>query len=476
MSRTIDVRNPRTGEMDYQFTPPTPAEVSCIAAELRANNGPWQALGVEGRIAALQAWRRALQEHQQSILEQLVIDTGRRRISQIEFDGVLSAIDRWSRLAPELLAAPEWMPTSLPSVQYKTQFVPYELVGAISPWNFPLTLSLIDALPALFAGCSVIIKPSEIAPRFAEPLQASIKQVKELAGVLAIRPGGAETGAALIDEVDAICFTGSVKIGRSVGEAAARRFIPSFLELGGKDPAIVTDTANLEQAVNVVLRASVLATGQACQSIERVYVQSGIYQDFLAALVRAAKQVRLSYPDLNCGEIGPFISHQQAEVITVQLADAVKRGAQILCGGEIRTYGGGRWLEPTVLINVNHQMQLMREETFGPIIPVMPFDTISTAISYANDSQYGLSAAVLAGTIVEAEAIALLLNVGAISLNDGSLTGIAYEAEKNSFKVSGLGASRMGAAGLQRFLRKKALLAQRGLPAPLSAFSEVMAN
>lgn len=399
MSRIIDVRNPRTGEIDYRFTPPTPAEINRLASGLRAKNGGWQVLGIEGRIAALQNWKGALQEQQQTILEQLAVDTGRRRISQIEFDGVLSAIDRWSRLAPELLAEPDWLPTSLPSVQYKTQFVPYELVGAISPWNFPLTLSLIDAIPALLAGCSVMVKPSEVAPRFAVPLQASIDRVEGLVDIFIVAPGDGETGAALINEVDAICFTGSVKTGHAVGEAAARRFIPSYLELGGKDPAIVTNTANLEQAVSVVLRASVLATGQACQSIERVYVQSGIHQEFLAALLQAATKVRLNYPDINSGELGPFISHQQAETVAAQLADAVAQGAQILCGGEIKTHQGGKWLEPTVLTNVSHKMQIMKEETFGPVIPVMPFDTIREAISYANDSHYGLSAAVLLSLI-----------------------------------------------------------------------------
>jgi acyl-CoA reductase-like NAD-dependent aldehyde dehydrogenase len=224
------------------------------------------------------------------------------------------------------------------------------------------------------------------------------------------------------------------------------------------------------------LRASVTATGQACQSLERVYVDAAIYDEFVALLVAQARQVTLNYPDIHHGEIGPLIFARQAEIIADQLADAVAKGAQILCGGEMETHGGGKWLRPTVVVNVNHEMKLMTEETFGPVMPVMPYTTLDEAVTLANDSEYGLSAAVIAGDLAEAEAMARRLDAGAVSLNDGALTGFMYEAEKNSFKFSGMGGSRMGPTGFLRFLRKKALLFQHGTPMPLSALDEMLAR
>lgn len=472
----LKVRNPRTGVYDYEFTPPTSAELRARAQQIRQHQKTWAAQPMAARCDVLQRWQTALTAQRSAILSALTVDTGRYLLSTIEVDGVIRTIDRWCKLAPTLLQEQEQQSVSLPSISYRTQYVPYALVGIISPWNFPFTLSLIDAIPALAAGCSVIIKPSEITPRFTEPLRQSIAAVPELANVLAIVPGAGATGAALIEEVDAVCFTGSVKTGRLVAEACARRFIPAFLELGGKDPVIVTASAKLEQAAATVLRASVTATGQACQSLERVYVDAAVYDGFVKLLVAQAHQVSLNYPDIHQGQLGPLIFDRQAEIIADQLSDAVAKGAQILCGGEIETHSGGKWLRPTVVVNVNHSMKLMTEETFGPVLPVMPYQTIDEAVALANDSEYGLSAAVIAGDLVEAEMIARRLDAGAISLNDGALTGMMYEAEKNSFKRSGMGGSRMGAAGFLRFLRKKALLFQHGTPMPLSALDETLAR
>jgi succinate-semialdehyde dehydrogenase/glutarate-semialdehyde dehydrogenase len=471
----IKVRNPRTGADDYEITPPSPAELQAYAKRARQAQPAWAAQSVSQRCEVLLRWKTALSAQRAALLDALTTDTGRYLLSGIEVDGVIRALERWCQLAPTLLQETEQQSVTMPSIRFRTQFVPYELVGVISPWNFPLSLALIDALPALLAGCAVIIKPSEITPRFAGPLRHTIEAVPELRAVLSILSGAGETGAALIEQVDAICFTGSVKTGRLVAEAAARRFIPAFLELGGKDPVIVTASANVEQAASIVLRASVVNTGQACQSLERIYVHESIYEPFVQRLVELARQVPLNYPDLQQGQVGPIIMAQQADSIAGQLADAVAQGAQIRCGGAIETLGGGKWLRPTVVTHVSHQMKLMTEETFGPVMPVMSFSAIDEAIALANDSVYGLSAAVIAGDLAEAETIARRLNAGAISLNDGALTGLMNEAEKNSFKLSGLGGSRMGPAGLLRFLRKKALLFQTGLPMPLAAMDEANA-
>jgi acyl-CoA reductase-like NAD-dependent aldehyde dehydrogenase len=472
---TIRVRNPRNGEFDFAFEAPSPEALAQRATALRAAQRAWSASTVDARIAMLRRWQEQLIAHRADIVAALAADTGRHLLAQAEFAGTVAAIERWCAQAPALLREEEGRSQAQPSITFRSQLVPYALVGVISPWNFPLTLSLIDAIPALLAGCAVLVKPSEIAPRFATPLERSVQAVPELAAVLAIVPGDGRAGSALVGLVDLVCFTGSVKTGRLVARAAAEHFVPAFLELGGKDPVIVTASADLELATDVVLRASVLASGQACQSLERVYVQDTLYDRFVQRLTEKASAVPINHPDPHCGVVGPLIFDRQADVIAAQIDDALRRGARVLCGGTVEIHDGGRWVRPTVVVDVDHGMQLMTEETFGPVMPVMKFHTVDEAVALANDGVYGLSAAVVAGTLEEAEAIGRRIDAGGVSLNDGALTGVMHEAEKHSFKCSGLGGSRMGPAGLTRFLRRKALIRQTGRPATIDLFDEANA-
>jgi acyl-CoA reductase-like NAD-dependent aldehyde dehydrogenase len=472
-SRTLAVANPRTGVSDYLIEPLDAAAVSALATRLRAAQPAWAALSLDARLAALQVFASALANNAAAITSALTLDTGRRTISGVELDGVKGMIARWTREAPGLIQAIESTrtATAMPSITAGTRLHPFPLVGIISPWNFPLTLAMIDAIPALAAGCAVIVKPSEVTPRFIRPLMAAIASVPELASVFAVIEGDGETGAALIPAVDYIAFTGSVATGRKVGEAAARAFIPASLELGGKDPMLVLASADPKAAAAIALRASVVATGQACQSIERVYVARAIHDEFLGELIRLANATTINYPDIAHGDLGPFIFSAQADIVASQLADAVAKGATIHTGGTIDDHGG-KWLRPTVVTGVTTDMALMTEETFGPVVPVTPFDTLEEAVALANAGSFGLSAAVIAGTVEEAESVAIHLNAGAVSINDGSLTSMIGDAEKSSFGLSGLGPSRMGASGLLRFLRRQALLRQTGTPLPLAAYAE----
>ncbi|WP_392478566.1 aldehyde dehydrogenase family protein [Nostoc sp. C110] len=456
MTKPIEVRNPRNGKFDYVIIPPPPRLLAQQCKRSRRAQVSWQKLGLEGRIEALQQWKAAIVSERDRLTEALVNDTGRLSTSILEIDSFLSSIDRWCRLAPELLQDSA-KNTAIPFIALQQTSVPYPLVGIISPWNFPLLLSTIDTIPALLAGCAVIVKPSEIAPRFVAPLTTALNSVPKLRDVLAFIEGAGATGSILIDNVDLVCFTGSVATGRKVAEAAAKRFIPAFLELGGKDPAIVLESANLELATSAILWGSVVNTGQSCLSIERIYVADSIFEKFYHQLVAKAHRLGLAYPTVESGEIGPIIAERQAAIISDHLLDAVEKGAVIHCGGVIEDLGGGWWCRPTVLTQVNHSMKVMTEETFGPIMPIMPFSTVEEAVSLANDSIYGLSAAVFASE-AEALEIAQQIEAGAISINDAALTAIMHEGEKNAFKFSGMGGSRMGAAALKRFMRKKAIL------------------
>jgi succinate-semialdehyde dehydrogenase / glutarate-semialdehyde dehydrogenase len=466
----VKIRNPRTGAHDYEITPLDEAQVAMLATSLRTRQPAWAALPSADRAACLTILADAIDRHSAAIAAALTTDTGRRAVSQIEVTSTVRMIRRWAATAPGLIAAHSGRdtPTSIPGIATTTHLVPYALVGVISPWNFPLMLALIDAIPALAAGCAVIVKPSEVTPRFIRPLMTAIAEADV---PLAVIEGDGATGAALIPAIDYIAFTGSVATGRKVALAAAEAFIPASLELGGKDPMIVLASADPVQAAHTALRASVVNTGQACQSIERVYVARAIAEPFLDALIAAAQAVRLNDPDIASGDIGPFIFEKQAAIVQAQIDDAVANGAALHTGGRVENRGGGLYLHPTVLTDVTPEMAIMREETFGPVIPVTVFDAEDEAVALANAGAFGLSAAVI-GDAKDAERVARRLMAGAVSINDGALTSMVWEAEKSSFGTSGLGPSRMGDSGLLRFFRKQALIRQSGAPLPLAAYAE----
>jgi acyl-CoA reductase-like NAD-dependent aldehyde dehydrogenase len=309
----------------------------------------------------------------------------------------------------------------------------------------------------------VLLKPSEVTPRVIEALFQTVREVPELAAVFDYATGAGDVGQAVISEADAICFTGSVPTGRKVAVACAERLIPCFLELGGKDPAIVTETADLERSATAVLRGAVYATGQVCYSVERVYVHESVHDAFIALLVEKARAVRLNADNPRAGHIGPFTFAPQADIVMRHLEDARARGARVLTGGEVEEIGGGLYMHPTVLTGVTHDMLIMQEETFGPTIPVMAYRDTEEAIALANDTQFGLTASVIAGSEEEALAIGKRLNAGGIFLQDTFLTFAKLRTfGSDSFGNSGLGGARIGPESIKRFLRRKSLMIQHG--------------
>ena len=260
MSKPIEIRNPRTGKYDYVIVPPPEKLLAQQCNRLRRAQQSWFDLGLNGRIDALLEFKDSIYSTRDTLTEALVIDTGRLSVSKLEVDSFLSGIERWCRLGSKLLQDTE-KGTSIPFINLQQTAVPYSLVGVISPWNFPLLLSTIDTIPALLAGCAVIVKPSEITPRFMAPLMNVINNIPQLRDILAFVEGDGKTGAALVDNVDLVCFTGSVETGQQIAIAAAERFIPAFLELGGKDPAIVLESADIELATSALLWGSVVNSG-----------------------------------------------------------------------------------------------------------------------------------------------------------------------------------------------------------------------
>ena len=470
---TLPVRNPRTGEWDHEIPVTSPEDIASITTALRAAQAQWVAMGAASRAACLNRFADAVMAEVGPLGQALSVDTGRSTFAQFEAIKSVELIRMWAERAGPILdeLAGAGQSGQVPAVHYQHRLIPYQVVAVISPWNVPLLLAMIDSLAALSAGCSVLLKPSEVTPRFIEPLQRALDAVPELAAVLRIVTGGPETGKAMIEQVDAVCFTGSVKTGRQVSQQAAACFIPAFLELGGKDPAIVLPDADIPLAARAIIRSAIGMTGQACQSLERIYCHKSIAEPFTEELLAQLKVLSLTCTEDGAGDIAPLIFERQVETIQVQVDDALAKGATCLLGGK-PVQAGGIWYPPTLLTNVNHQMLIMQDETFGPVIPVVMYSDIEEAVALANDSTFGLSAAVFSADADTAKAVAERLQVGAISINDASLTGIVNDVEKNSFRFSGMGGSRMGPAGLTRFLRKRALLIQTGEPAPVQLFSD----
>ena len=461
---SLPVRNPRTGQVDRKILPLTAPQVAAACSELRAAQKAWGSATLEYRISVMRTWAEKLRAYKSRLVEADSADTGGGQISKVAPDMVIGSVMRHCSIAPAIFAQAKRSGVSpgAPNISYDTILKPYPVAGVIGPWNAPLMLSTLHAIPPLFAGCAVIVKPSEVAPRFVDPIMDSIREVPELAAVLKFVVGDGQTGAAIVENVDIVNFTGSVANGRKVAEACARRFIPCMLELGGKDPVVITQTADLDKAASAVLRGAVTSTGQVCFSIERVYVHETVHDEFVERLAAKADRVELNYPDPHGGHIGPFIFDRQAQIVDGHIDDALARGAQIRTGGKSNNLGGGLYMRPTILTGVTHQMQIMRDETFGPVMPVMKYRTEDEAVRLANDTYFGLSAAVIAGTIEEARRIAERIDAGVVSVQDTFLTFAGYgAAEWESFKFSGLG----GRGGMLAFVKKQAVLINSAAPA-----------
>ncbi|MDB5661703.1 MAG: hypothetical protein JWN59_41 [Sphingomonas bacterium] len=465
--RTVTVIDPRTGAKDFDLAVDGTAEVTAVADRLRANQPAWAAMSIEARCEVLGRWAALIGgKYRQPIIDADSRDTGGGQISRIAPDMMLGVLRGLMAGAPAMLAAAarEGTARSNPAVSYRSVIKPYPLVGVIAPWNAPTMLSMLHAIPPLFAGCAVLVKPSEVTPRHAEPIRASIAEVPELAAIMDYVMGDGETGQALVQVADYISFTGSVPNGRRVAEACARRLIPNDMELGGKDPLVVLASADLDDAVSAALRGAVTSTGQVCFSIERIYVDRAVHDEFVARLVQRARQIEINHPDPAIGQIGPFISRRQAEIVDSHIDDAIAAGARIVEGGKSFDLDGGLYMRPTILTGVTNAMRIMREETFGPVMPVMAFKDAGEAVALANDTEFGLSAAVMGGSEEEALAVAARIDAGNVSVQDAFLTFHAAQAESDSFGASGTPRR----SGLARYFRRQALLVNSAKPVCLT--------
>ncbi|WP_309231801.1 aldehyde dehydrogenase family protein [Nocardia sp. SYP-A9097] len=462
---TVDVQNPATGAVVGSVPLQTADAVQAVVRELRSRQPAWEALGSEGRAAWLRKLRNWLLDNESRLVEELHAETSKPRAEAVlEVMMICDAINYYSDRARKFLADERPRPHGLLTVQKKLTQVyrPYPVVGIISPWNFPLMIPGVDAVPALLAGAAVVIKPSEVTPMSGLGLARGWREIGA-PPVLACVTGRGETGAAVVDSVDMVQFTGSTRTGRAIAARAGERLIPCSVELGGKDPAIVLADADLVRAANGIAWGGLVNSGQACISVERVYVEASVYDRFLELLAERVSALRQGLDD-GCAsaDIGALATVQQAEIVRGHVDDALARGAGLLTGSIVRDTG--MFVEPTILVDVDHSMACMREETFGPTIPVMRVADAEEAIRLANDCEYGLSATVWTKDRARGEAIARRLEVGSVNINDAYANLFCFALPQGGWKNSGLGSRLGGAQGVRKYCRRQAITAPRVRP------------
>lgn len=455
----LDVRNPADGSLVATVPVDDRDAVNRVEAEARRAQVEWAEAGARERARWLHRWRDWILAHTDELTDLLQAETGKvRPDALVETTASCEFITYYADHAEEFLAGDKVRSSgllSLPKRLSKT-YRPYQVVGLITPWNFPITLFLMDAAPALAAGCAVLAKSSEETPLTCARLVEGWHEIGA-PPVLAHVVGAGETGAAVVDAADFVQFTGSTATGRAVAIRCAEQLKPVSLELGGKDPAIVLEDADLARAVEGIAWGGLFNAGQVCISVERVYVVSEIYDEFVA---RLNKRVRSLTQGVASGaDVGAMVTARQVEITDRHVSQAREAGAKVLAGGT--RSAAGNFYSPTVLVDVDHTMACMTEETFGPTIPVMRVADEDEAVRLANDSPYGLSATVWTRDHARAQRIARRLDAGAVNINDVFSNLFATTLPHSGWKASGIGARLGGAYGLHKYCRVQAVTEPR---------------
>jgi len=442
-------------------------EVEAVAADLRAAQPAWEGLGFAGRARWMERWRDWFLDNEERLVRLLQAESGKSQADAgAELPIVFELINYYVRHGEAWLAPEHPRPHSAAMAlkRLSITYHPHQLVGLITPWNGPIGNPMLDLPGALFAGCAVLTKPSEFTPLAWQECVRGWREDLGAPPVLACATGAGETGAAVVDTVDMVHFTGSAPTGRRIAARCGERLIPCSLELGGKDPMIVLADADLERAANAAVWGGFTNAGQICISVERVYVEAPVYDEFLRRVLAKTVALRQGVDEVGTPvayDLGAMANEAQIAIVERHVQDAVAKGATVLAGGQRRAGGAGLFYEPTVLVDVDHSMDCMREETFGPTLPIMRVADEDEALRLANDSPYGLSGSVWTRDRARGERIAARLDVGAVNINNVFINLFQLALPQGGWGESGLGGRLGGPLGLRKYCKEKAVVSER---------------
>jgi acyl-CoA reductase-like NAD-dependent aldehyde dehydrogenase len=438
--------NPATGELVGTVETLTPAKVQGVVDEVAEVQPFWAALSLEDRARYMRRASDVLLEDLDEIAELLTNEQGKPRVESYTME-ILPTVDSLNWIAdngPDILSDEKLsMPTLLKTKRAKFTFEPIGVVGVIAPWNYPWSIPFGEVAIALMAGNGVVLKPASLTPLIGERIRQTFEKAGLPEGLIRTIHGGGRIGDALVkSSAGKIFFTGSVEVGRKVGIECAKRMKGSVLELGGKDPQIVCADADLANAVSGAVWGGFANAGQTCSGIERVYVHKDVADPFVEGVVRETERLTVGDPREWTTEIGPMVSDEQAVIVSELVDDAVKSGAKKLTGGPTKVEGmNGSFIAPVVLTGVTHEMRIMQEEIFGPVLPVMAVDSEEEGIRLANDSRFGLGASVWTKDRAKGERMAHEIESGMVWTNDHSFSHGACQCAWGGVKDSGLGRS-----------------------------------
>ena len=460
-ARRVSSVNPATGEILCELECAGESEMLAAVALAREAQPSWAGTGVRARIAVLREFQRKLHEKKSEIAKAIAREAG-KPVAEALTTEVLVVLDAARFLIDNAyrLLRDEPLPHGNLATKLKTGRLvrePHGVIGIISPWNYPFSIPATETLAALVAGNAVVLKPSEFTSLVALELQSLLHAAGVPEAVFGVVVGDGMTGAALIrSKIDKLVFTGSVATGKRIAVTAAERLLPVVLELGGKDPMLVLDDADIDAASSAAVWGAFVNAGQTCLSVERCYVHRSLCGEFLASCAKKTKKLRVGEGLDPQTDVGPMIHERQLQNVETHVQDAVARGARVLAGGSRLPDLGPNFYEPTVLGNVTHEMRVMQEETFGPVLAVAAFDSDDEAIRLANDSEFGLAASVWTHDSARGERVARRIRAGAVMVNDViSCFGIS-EAPHGGVKSSGIGRAH-GRFGLEEMVRLKYL-------------------
>ena len=462
-SETIAVEAPATADRIGSVPACDESDVDAAVAAAREAQTAWGETPVEQRATVIDRFSDLVVDHRAELLDLIQLETGKSRQTAAEgLFSVPSACDQAVSQGPEAVAD-EPRGGGIPLLTTATvTYEPVGVVGVISPWNYPVTLSMADVIPALVAGNAVVLKPDEKTPYATLFLAELLKRAGLPDDVLRVVTGeGGVVGPALIDRVDYVAFTGGTETGRVVAERAGRNLIDCSLELGGNNPLVVLDDADIEEAARGAVNACFSNAGQLCLSAERVLVHESVYEPFLEAFVEATRRLTLGTAYDWQAEIGSLIDAEQLDRVRSRVTEARESGATVHTGGQHRPDVGPYCYEPTILTDVDPDSQVACEETFGPVVSVQSVESTDAAVEAANDSPYGLNASVWTGDRKRGQRVARRIDCGTVCVNDGFAVGWgAADAPMGGFGDSGLG-RRQGEEGIKRYLEARTVATSR---------------